>query len=51
MMTTIIKLSKAELEILLPNGCIGINCNNCPIEQDGEICIFLVKLLKNYRRK
>lgn len=50
-MATVVKLSKAELEILLPRGCIGVDCDECPIEPNSAICLSLVKLLKDYRRK
>ena len=40
-----ITLSIAQLEILLPNGCRNIKCNDCPIDKDTYECYAICSLL------
>lgn len=43
-MTTIIKLTLAELKRLLPNGCRNVDCRTCPFDGNNLICDELIYL-------
>ena len=38
-------LTEQQIKNLLPRGCIGVECDDCPIELDSKLCHYLIKLL------